>query len=178
MAKTYTAAGTVVAGDVYTAAAHNIIATDVNNFIVPPMVKCIRSNDLNLTSPTLIAWNGTDAFDTDAMHDPSTNNTRITFNTAGIYMVVFNAFVTISGTPSAHDYYITGGSASTVLAADFKATTAYTVNTNASCTLTTFVDSASYAYVEANVNFPSASVATLKNDARNSFSALWVGRTS
>jgi|688.fasta_scaffold1060402_1 hypothetical protein len=88
MPKTYTAAGTVSAGDVYTAAAHNIIATDVNNFIVPPAARV--GNTANITSYTNntdITWN-TETYDTDEMHSTSTNTARITINTPGIYSVL------------------------------------------------------------------------------------------
>jgi hypothetical protein len=86
MPKTYTAAGTVVAGEVYTAAAHNIIATDVNNFIVPPLCRVRRATTQSIS-------NSTDTFvtfpiediDTDGMFTATSDT--ITIQTAGVYQV-------------------------------------------------------------------------------------------
>jgi hypothetical protein len=91
MAKTYTAAGTVVAGEVYTAAAHNIIATDVNNFIVPPMARLRLTSNVSFTNSThgtvgFKNTNATEDYDTDAMINLSGSNSAITINTAGIYL--------------------------------------------------------------------------------------------
>lgn len=44
------------------------------------------SNDVLAT----INWAGTDDYDTDTMHDPVTNNSRITMTTAGKYIVICN----------------------------------------------------------------------------------------
>jgi hypothetical protein len=86
MAKTYTAAGTVVAGDVYTAAAHNIIATDVNNLIVPPSVGVrLTPSDKTVTSGTAFAWDAQE-WDTDDMWASGAN---ITINTSGIYQISY-----------------------------------------------------------------------------------------
>lgn len=41
----------------------------------------------NIATVTAIAFGGTDAHDTNSMHDPSTNNTRITMPVAGVYSV-------------------------------------------------------------------------------------------
>jgi hypothetical protein len=90
MAKTYTAAGTVVAGEVYTAAAHNIIATDVNNFIVPPMARLRLTANVSFTNSThgtvgFKNTNATEDYDTDGMITLSGSNSAITINTAGVY---------------------------------------------------------------------------------------------
>ena len=86
MAKTYTAAGTVVAGEVYTAAAHNIIATDINNFIVPPMVSATATAAQSLNNGTWTFINFTsEVFDTDGMF--SASDTKITIQTTGVYQM-------------------------------------------------------------------------------------------
>ena len=90
MPKTYTAVPSVTAGDVYTASAYNTYtATNVSNLIVPPGVKANQSSLQSLTTSgtVVLAFDGSDTFDTDSMHDPATNNTRLTFNTAGVYVV-------------------------------------------------------------------------------------------
>lgn len=56
-------------------------------------VRAISSADTSLTTGTWtnLAMAGADRFDTDTMHDPVTNNSRITFNTAGKYIVTAHA---------------------------------------------------------------------------------------
>lgn len=94
MPKTYTTAGSAVAGDVYTASAHNVIVTDVNNFIVPSMCVTTGVNTAQSFAHatfTTVQFNGADSIDTDAIHDTVTNNTRFTCNTTGLYIVTFTA---------------------------------------------------------------------------------------
>jgi hypothetical protein len=106
MPKTYTAAGTVSAGDVYTATAHNIIATDVNNMIVPPACRLTNSaNVTGYTSNTDITW-AVEAYDTDGMHSTVTNTGRITVQTAGIYLFTGCVYATFSGTPTSAEIYV------------------------------------------------------------------------
>lgn len=53
---------------------------------------CVKANrtttqSINSATSTAIAFNAADSYDTDSMHDTVTNNTRITFNTAGVYHI-------------------------------------------------------------------------------------------
>lgn len=108
MPKTYTAAGTVVAGEVYTAAAHNIIATDVNNLIVPPAVRATRTTVLSYTSNADIAWDSassTGGMNTDAMW-AGASPTILTVQTPGIYLVTFNYYLTFTGTVTQVEGYV------------------------------------------------------------------------
>ena len=93
MAKTYTSVSSVSAGDAVTSAAHNIIATNVNNLIVPPACWVYRTDVDTANNATWFrpAFNA-EAYDTDLMHDNSTNSQRITFNTAGLYVVTAACF--------------------------------------------------------------------------------------
>jgi hypothetical protein len=89
MAKTYPTIGPFTAGDILTAATMTDVQTNLANQRVPPMCMATRSgtqSTLNATF-TAVQFNGTDRYDTDSMHDPASNNTRITFNTAGVYVV-------------------------------------------------------------------------------------------
>ena len=86
MAKTYTLAGTVSAGDVATAAAFNVVTADINNLIVAPTCQVRRTTNLTgYSSGSDITWES-EGFDTDDMY---TSGTSITINTAGIYLVTF-----------------------------------------------------------------------------------------
>ena len=94
MAKTYTAAGTVAAGDVATAAAWNVIGSDVNNLIVPPTFMVYRStNQTGYTAGSAITWNAT-GWDSDGMVSGST----VTVRTAGIYQLSFNGVIDATAT--------------------------------------------------------------------------------
>jgi hypothetical protein len=59
--------------------------------VAVPAVRAVWSANTSVPSgiatSTAIAWGGTDEYDTNAMHDPSTNNTRITMPVAGVYGV-------------------------------------------------------------------------------------------
>jgi hypothetical protein len=92
MAKTYTAAGSATAGEVYTAAAHNVIVTDVNNLIVPPMCRVYYSSTFSIvnnthTIMTHSSTNSTEDIDTDGMLSLSATPSNITIQTAGVYAV-------------------------------------------------------------------------------------------
>lgn len=92
MAKDYNTFSDVSTGDVYTAAAHNLILENVENYRVPPMCSLYLTSLAVNTTPLTIGDTGsggtwTEEVDTDSMHDASTNPARITLNTAGIYLI-------------------------------------------------------------------------------------------
>jgi hypothetical protein len=102
MAKTYNTLGTVAPGDVLRAnsgtAAYNGVITNVNNYRVPPVcVMRIGSglgvSGVSVTSSAVTFGNTTttgtytEIVDTDDMHSASSNQTRITIATAGVYLV-------------------------------------------------------------------------------------------
>ena len=61
--------------------------TDVNNLIVPPSASIYRTNNLtSYTSDTNIAFE-TEDWDTDGMVDLGAQSTRITIQTAGLYLI-------------------------------------------------------------------------------------------
>jgi len=70
---------TVPATDVKTYAGSNISCRAISY----PNVQALTSNAYEE-----VILNGTDDFDVTNMHDPSTNNTRITFATAGTYLLI------------------------------------------------------------------------------------------
>jgi hypothetical protein len=89
VAYTYNSIPSVATGDVYTAAAHNNIVTNVNNYRVPPM--CFTtgvntSQTLTHAATTSIQFTGADTVDTDDIHNPSSNSDRFTVTTAGLYV--------------------------------------------------------------------------------------------
>ncbi len=95
MPKTYNTIGTFTAGAILTAAQMNEIGTNVNNYRVPPI--CILSagtQAITNTTATVLTYS-TEVVDTDAMHSTATNTSRITINTAGVYL--FTCQMTIAG---------------------------------------------------------------------------------
>jgi hypothetical protein len=97
MAKTYTAAGSAVAGDVYTAAAHNVIVTNVNNFIVPPIARVRRATNQSIpnATDTFVSWTIED-IDTDGMFTATSDT--ITIQTAGVYIVTTSVYFAANAT--------------------------------------------------------------------------------
>jgi hypothetical protein len=74
------------AGQVYTAAAHNVIVDDLNFLYQPPMCRVYRSTDLTgYTSDAAITWSAED-WDTDGMFS---SGTTVTIQTTGLYLLVF-----------------------------------------------------------------------------------------
>jgi hypothetical protein len=67
------------------------VMANLRNLITKPACRVGRSADKSLTDATLtnIDWDQ-ETYDTDTMHDNTTNNSRITFTTAGLYLVTFN----------------------------------------------------------------------------------------
>ena len=177
MPKTYTAAGTVAAGDVYTAAAHNIIATDVNNFIVPPMCQArVTTTITGYVDGSDITFNTTAAFDTDGMFS-SGAPTRITIQTSGLYVVSF-----VGGY---------GGSATITRAlAQIKKNggaisqqEAFGTNVGGSFSTAAVFNLSASDYLTAAVSFAGGSAYTVQGNAtetsgRTRLTATWIGRTA
>jgi len=103
MPKTYNTIPSVTTGDVYTAAAHNNIVTNVNNYRVPPACHVYRSSDLTAySSGTSITWNA-EAIDTDGMWASGTN---VVIDTAGLYLMVLKGNFTATATLTANGWRI------------------------------------------------------------------------
>lgn len=88
----YTTPATWVAGAVLTAAQLNTQLRDNVSFLAnPPACRVYHNAAQTLVNntPLTVAFNS-ERYDTNTMHDTSTNNSRITFNTAGLYVVTFN----------------------------------------------------------------------------------------
>jgi len=91
---------TVAVGDKITASLWNDDVRDAVNFLIsPPRCKLRKSVTQSIPNAvyTAITWD-TEVYDTDTMHDNVTNNTRITFTTAGTYLITLNAMWGSSGT--------------------------------------------------------------------------------
>lgn len=173
MPKTFTqiTAANATAGNAILASDHSSAFTTLNSHTVPPLVRAKRATDLSYTSSAPIAWTDED-YDTDAMHDNATNNTRITFATAGIYRVTVGLYVTHGGTVSALDLSIYGNGATQV---GQNYTNGLAITTSFGLQAVALVDSATYSYVTSALGINGATSPVIKTDARTFFSAEWVG---
>jgi hypothetical protein len=85
--------GTVAVGDKITASLWNDDVRDAVNFLIsPPRVKVYKTANQSIGSSgwACLTWDA-EAFDSDTMHSNTTANSRITFTTAGTYLITFNA---------------------------------------------------------------------------------------
>ena len=87
----YTAPPNFVAGAVLTEAQLDILSDDITFLANPPKCRVYMSAALSVanTTNTAVTFNS-ERFDTDTMHSTSANTDRITFTTAGTYLVGAN----------------------------------------------------------------------------------------
>jgi hypothetical protein len=183
MAKTYTNLTSVNTGDVLTATGYNTVQTNVNNVMVPPAVRCNISGASQTAATgvvTTLYWDGANSYDTDAtMHDNVTTSgtpavySRITFNTAGIYVLNYKLQFT-AGCANLVELMVQKNNTTRIIDHGF----------GTGGTSSTFQVSGTYAfaandYIVAQVYHTNGSTLTLSNatDA-NQFSATWIGKTS
>ena len=172
--------GTVAVGDKVTASLWNDDVRDAVNFLIsPPRCKLYRTANVSIATGTwtAVSWNA-ETFDTDTMHDNTTNAQRITFTTAGTYQITLNA-MWASNTSGARYLAIeknggtTQGSGTDVVTSFATApigTTHNGINVNVMATF------AANDYIIAFVNQTSGGALNLSgtSDAHSSFSAIWV----
>jgi hypothetical protein len=178
MAKTYTAAGTVAAGDVATAAAWNVVTADVNNLIVPPAVQVVRTSDLtSYTSNSNITWQSiTSGFDTDGMWSAGAP-TVLTVNTAGMYLIV--ATLAYSG---AATIALAGGN---IVVNGTSIVQQYSppLTNSGYLSISAVVNLAATNTISAQLGFSGGSAYVVKgsatfNDLQSRLTATWIGRLS
>ena len=184
MPKTYTAVPSVSTGDVYTAATYNTYtAQNVNNLIVPP--SCIvrrTTNQTSYTSNTAITWEST-LYDTDSpMWASSPNATRVTIQTAGIYLVSFIGYVTASATMTAIQPRVyLNGVANIAMDATLNAVNS---GTGGTWMLSGTMSLSASDYLEAGVGFTGGSAYVINGSATSQafsqtrLAVTWIGRTS
>lgn len=173
MAKTYNTFTNVSTGDVLTATNFNNVLTNVGNYRVPPICRVKRSGNLNYTGGTDIAWNAED-YDTDSMHDNSTNNARITVTTAGVYLLTMSINLTFTGTLTrCSPYFMIDGTTFTGETQYLmSAPTAYYVHHTSQLVLT------SSNYVTARMTIGGATSPIIVDDATTWLQATWLGQVS
>ncbi len=91
MAKTYVNLSDVTAGSVLTATAYNNHILNTENILVPPAVRVTLASSTRANGDSTVSWTSAATYDTepsgDKMHSTSSNSSRLTIRTAGIYLV-------------------------------------------------------------------------------------------
>ena len=97
MPKDYNSFSDVATGDVYSAASHNLILENLNNYRVPPSCEVYLSADeTSYSALAAIPWDAS-THDTDSMWSAG-DPTKITIQTTGLYIVKFYCYLTCAAT--------------------------------------------------------------------------------
>lgn len=151
----------------------------VGLFFDPPACRVFHNANQSIAdnTTTTLAFNS-ERFDTDNMHDTVMSNSRITFNTAGIYLVTLNVQLEVTNDITLFNSVIRLNG-STLIAGQLVGTNTQ-VNENMYQTVSTVYKFAATDFVEARVRHDNVT-----NTARNifavgnfspEFSAIWIGR--
>jgi len=178
MPKTYTTIPSVVAGETYSATAHNVIATTINNHTVPPSVSVYSTANVTCANNAFTRLSFTTAnYDTDSMKGAGTV-TGLSINTTGLYLIT--CYVTFDTNATGNrGVYIDRGTASsitTIIGYGYGAPQ----NANYSDVLATALVSLTagdtiqaFGWQNSGGNLDS-----LGGLANRAFAATWIGRTS
>lgn len=178
MAKTYGTVTTFTAGSVLTAAQLNVASTAINNLVAPCFCKVIRSTDVaHPGTGTGFSWSSAE-IDTDSMYAAG-SPTRITINTAGIYVVNAMAYITnttkYTTAPTLRVYK--NGTAVASIGMDYQNDGYVSVSGN----VTTLLNLAAADYLELSSTFGGGGTITVSGNltsGRTEMSASWIGRTA
>jgi hypothetical protein len=179
LSKTYNPLSNVTVGSVLTASDYNKAVENSNNFRVPPSVMVRRTTNLtSYTSDTAIAWQSVGSTDTDPTMWTVSDATKITINTAGLYLVAFTG--TATGTAT-----ISTAIPGILVNASFVAssTTAIFSGTTARWALALVLNLSAGNALTASVGFSGGSAYVVSGNAslasdQTRLSATWLGLTS
>lgn len=176
MPKTYGTVQTFTAGSVLTASSLNTVGTAVNNLVVPSACRIVRTSDASFTSGNAITFQSASAsdggFDTDGMWAVGTP-TRITIQTAGIYVCSFCPYITSTGGTTIQAWIRLNGS--TALAESDATVAASGVQITSVSLIYSF---AAAAYIEGLCVVNGTSPQQKGTTVSSALSAAWIGRTS
>lgn len=184
MAKTFTnlTVANATAGNAVLASDHATNFQNVNNLMVPPMVRAYRSTSAFSITPgagAYIDWNN-ETIDTDTMHDNNTNPSRLTVQTAGVYLV--NTVVTIdfTGTSTLRQAKLTHTTSNGGTTTGFSvAYDAYSLGSVAVVSMTGMYEAAVGDYFRVSLEANSGgSATTVRASPDCFFQAAFVGKTS
>lgn len=172
----YTSLPTVGSGDTGTSAWANLVDTNLDFLANPPACRVYHSATQSLADNafTALVFNS-EAYDTDGMHSTSVATGRITFNTAGLYLVTFHGTLDV-GTYNHAEVNLRLNGATTIATGDNmdNATTTFGKTVGFS----TVYKFAAAQYVELRIFQDNAANAARNLTAGpdgNGFTATWIG---
>lgn len=177
MAKTYNTFTNVSTGDVLTATNFNNVLTNVGNYRVPPMARIHRAAALSHTSTgnfQTISFDTETFTNTDGMWAAGTP-TRLTFTTAGVYLITCNVNFATNATGTRALELRVNAAATQIAYVDATAS----ANLTNGLTATTLYSAAvnDYVYPQAFQN-STANLAYSVGQGQLSLSVVWVGQAS
>lgn len=177
MAKTYAdlTVANATAGNAILASDFTTLFTNSNNYRVPPMVRVLPTNATAYTSAANISF-AVEDFDTDDMWSAG-DPTKITINTAGVYLLTFSWHITGTSVTYTQGYLKKNASTSPYLAGS---EAAVAVSNQGVGTVTTVENLAAGDYVQAIVGQTGTGLAlrTTGAVASTAIKAVWLGQVS
>ena len=182
MAKTFTnlTVANATAGNAILASDHSSAFTTLNNHTVPPMAKVTQATVMTgVTVGTYVTYNNAAAsIDTDGMWS-SGSNTRLTVQTAGVYLVIWNFQTGWSGVSYHNDLHLTrttSGGTESIIGQDYRYLNGDNWVTANLGTIATIVDAAVGDYFRCKwSNQVNGTALTLSG---NTLNAKWLGKTA
>jgi hypothetical protein len=148
----------------------------VDNYRVPPACRVVRTSDASFTNNTAVTFqsasSGDSGIDTDSMFSAG-SPTRITIQTAGIYLVVFTPYITGASITYQQPYLRVDG---TTIIAESDASTAQT--TSAPGNVTAVYPFTASQYIEGLVQMSGTGLTQKGTIIRSALSATWLGQAS
>jgi hypothetical protein len=174
----YATPRTWATGDLATAAMLNQDVRDnVSSLANPPACRVYHNTTQSIGDATevTVAFNA-ERFDTNTMHDTATNNSRITFNTAGLYVVHFTGALPALTTYSLI-YAVIIVNGATRIAYDLKTPTTFSAAPVFNVNTTYKFAAADYAQVLVYQDNTANTAQNLASSAAYSpeFAATWIG---
>lgn len=112
----YSSPATQISGQIPPVSWANSVKAALDYLASPPACRVYNSANESIASgaPTTVTFD-TELFDTDSMHSTVSNTSRITINTAGVYIVTFHGYFQAAAdyTEAYVDFYKNGNLAST-----------------------------------------------------------------
>ena len=177
----YSAPTTKTTGTLITSTIWNQDVVDNVLFLAnPPACRVYNSISQNITDNTELALTfDSERFDTDNMHSTSSNTSRITFNTAGVYIVTFTCELPADTTYQRVYAHIKLNGATSLAVSDSYAMTSSGYGAAVFVNVTTIYKFAATNYVQALVfqdNSGGAAKSALASPNYSAeFAACWVG---
>lgn len=175
----YTSPATVSDGNVAPATWGNSVKAALDYLANPPSCRVYHNAAQSLASAAVAASAfNTERYDTDSMHDTVTNNSRITFTTAGLYLVTFTGSITPAADYTMAEAWLRMNGATPIAVGGMKARgDAAAVAPN--LFVTTVYKFAAGDYVEAMIEHRNAAVAARSllsaGNYSPEFAATWIG---